>query len=710
MTNLFNKNMRNYTPAQFYTLMRKVLVSAVPNEYVFVSLDFDNFKYVNDLFGYEFGDRALISITNHFSDQLNEGELFSRLNADQFIFLIKAMDKDALIERFLKMVDVKNCLSSLLPEHYNFVASGGLFYIDNPKEKTSNILDKANFARKQAKGNHVSTILHYNKIMSNELKWKKEITLSMDRALKDQEFEMYLQPKILIKHNSVVGAEALVRWKNKKHGMIFPDQFIPVLEQNGFIKLLDFYMLEQACIFLKKCVTNNTHVLPISVNFSKVNISSPSFVEDIFKIVTKYELSTKLIEVELTESVFSQDFITLVSISEELSSLGFRVSLDDFGSAYSSLSYLKNFPVDTIKIDKGFLNNSTNSNKGKLIIAKIIEMIKDLHLTAVVEGVENQSQVDFLKKLGCEICQGYFYARPMPVSDYEEFLLKNPIENIEVIEAARITDDMYGVPKEFEMDNWELYVLGKNIDMGLMKGYLDSEDVIIQYVNQRALNYLGYTAEEFSKVFHNKLSAFVHPDDISSVKSNTAELVQTGLPVNFKTRVLNKNGQVVYLAGRISCVFDEHKRPVGIYAFQDITESLNNTSSLQNSLQTKINELELLYSIIPEGAVQCKVDENLTLLYYNNVFLKLIGYNKKELANIFDNKLMNIILPEDRQLFMNSILEHSISGSNTEIAFRMKHKSGKILHVIQKGKIVETEDAVQCLYCVFVDITSAQLQ
>lgn len=703
MNNMFNQNMKNYTTAQFYKIMRFMLSDAAPSEYVFVSLDFDNFKYVNDLFGYEFGDRVLISITRHFSEQLHDGEIFSRLNADHFIFLVKALEADALVERFLKMLDVKNCLASLLPEHYNFIASAGFFYIENTTEKTSSILDKASFARKQAKGNYTSTILCYNQSMSDELKWKKEITISMNQALKNKEFEMYLQPKVLIKDSSVVGAEALVRWKHKQHGMILPDQFIPILEQNGFIKLMDFYMLEQACIFLKKCITNNSPVLPISVNFSKINISSSDFVDKILNLVNQYKLSTNLIEIELTESVFSQDFSTLVSISERLSNLGFRVSLDDFGSAYSSLSYLKNFPVDTIKIDKSFLNTSTNTSKGQLIIAKTVEMIKDLHLITVVEGIENERQVAFLKTLDCEIGQGYFYARPMPVAQYEDFLGKNTIGNIESIKYNKLLPVAFEKTPSFEDNNWDLYVIGKNIDVGLIKCYLDRSTV--QYINQKALSYLGYTAEEFQSICHNTIEAFTHPDDVANIIACNNHLIKTGVPIKFKARAIRKDAKIICLSGHASCVLDEDQRLIGIYTFQDITENLSNTNFLQHSLQNKINELELLYSTISEGAVHCNLDEDFTLLYYNDVFLALTGYDKQELQDLFANKLLNIIVAEDRDFFNKALLESSLSDANIEISFRIKHKSGKDIDVLQKGQIVEAEDGSQQLYCLFIDIT-----
>lgn len=568
-----------YIPAEFYLEVQSRLQTASPHTYALLSIDLDNFKYINDLFGYEFGDQILELATMHFSDHLEAGELFSRINADNFVFLIRAMEKDAMLERLLHLANVEKCLAPFFPAHYNFVTSGGIFPIQDRSEKLATMLDKANFARKKAKGNHMSTFLYYTQEMSDELQWKKEITLSMELALKEHEFEMYLQPKILIKNGGVIGAEALVRWNSQKNGMIHPDHFIPVLEQNGFIKLLDFYMLEQVCLFLKKCMAENLPVLPISVNFSKVHIGTPDFVNKVFETVQHHQISTNLIEIELTESVFSRDFQALVQIATGLKHLGFKVSLDDFGSAYSSLNYLKDFPVDIIKIDKGFLNASTNTDKGRLIIAKIVEMVKSLRLMTVMEGVEEQEQVEFLQKLNCDIGQGYFYAKPMTPVNYEKFM------------KTHITLPGHKINHEEELED------------------------------------------------------------------NSAK-------------------------------------------------ELERTILLQNTLQDKINALETLYTNIPGGLIHCSTDKDFTLLYHNDEFLRLTGYSKQDLSALFDNKLLNLITPEDRENVRISINEQLKNDNHAKIEFRIKNKKEKILWVLGQGQRIINQKGYDRFCCVLIDITA----
>lgn len=219
-------------------------------------------------------------------------------------------------------------------------------------------------------------------------------------------------------------------------------------------------------------------------------------------------------------------------------------------------------------------------------------------MCSVMEGVENEEQDDFLQKLSCDFGQGYYYAKPMSQTAYVEYLKKGDIlfDIATYLDEHSITEDkpyLYPIPQEFQMDNRELYTLGKNIDMGLMKGYLDGE-ATIQYVNDRALEYLGYTRKEFREKFHNSITAFTHQDDGPIVQKNADQLITTGKPLEFQTRAIRKDGKIIMLQGRASCVTDNYGRPIGLYAFQDVTEELERINVLQKSLTDEIKKLETL--------------------------------------------------------------------------------------------------------------------
>ncbi|MEF9970942.1 MAG: EAL domain-containing protein [Oscillospiraceae bacterium] len=680
--------------------------------YALVSLDFDNFNYINDLFSYEFGDRVLRRITEHFSSYLVEGEQFSRLHADHFAFFVKASDD--IINRFCEMTDVKELLADILPTHYNLVCSGGIVFLSEYDETLSALLDKANFARKLAKGNHVNTFFTYDKKVSEDLEWRKVITLMMESALKNNEFEMYLQPKVLIKTGQIVGAEALARWNTKDYGMIFPDRFIPILEQNGFIKQLDFFMLDQACLFLEQSIVKGIAPLPISVNFSKIHIRTSGFVDHVFHTVNRHGIPTKLIEIEFTENIYLGDFQTLVEVTSALKYLGFRVSLDDFGSAYSSLNYLKDLPVDIIKIDKGFLNSSTNTDKGRVIISKVVEMAKSLRLLSVMEGVETEEQVDFLQKLSCDLGQGFFYAKPMPVSAYTDYVKNgSPVTDInEYLSSKDSRDDkdyLNAIPQEFQMDNWELYTLGQNIDMGLMKGYLDGE-ASIQYINNRALEYLGYNRQEFREIFNNNITAFTHPDDVLTVKKNSQELISSGKPLEFRTRAIRKDGKIIVFQGRASCVIDNQGRHVGIYAFQDVTKELERTEALQQALEDKISALEALVAserksrealCLSQERYRLTLEQGDDIMFdwdfaddsvrFSGKYSRLLG-NETVQKNVRSNPaILDNIHPEDVPRFKQWVNDTYKKAGESHIKYRFQLAGGQYIWV--RARCVSINDA-----------------
>lgn len=685
--------------------------------FALVSIDCDNFNFINDLFSYEIGDAVLQRITKCFSASLTDSECFSRLHADHFVFLLSTKQTPNLIERICKMTEVREALSDILPPHYNLVFSGGIVTIQEYGESFSVWLDKATFARKQAKGNHVSTFLFYDKKMSESLQWKKTITLMMESALRDHEFEMYLQPKVLLKTGEVVGAEALVRWNSKIHGLIYPDCFIPILEQNGFIKQLDFFMLEQACLFLKKDLEVGKLPLPISVNFSKIHLRSTGFVEKIFWTVNQHAIPTSLIEIEITENIYLGDFQALIEIASALKCLGFRVSLDDFGSAYSSLNYLKDLPLDVIKIDKGFLNATENTDRGHIIIAKMIELIKSLRLIPIMEGVETEEQVDFLQKLSCDFGQGYYYAKPMPVESYIEFIKNSTtLENIDqyLLEQQENHENSYLhiIPQEFQMDNWELYTLGKNIDMGLMKGYLDS-NATVQYINDKALEYLGYSRQEFREIFHNSIVAFTHPDDAHIVQDHAKQLIETGIPLQFQTRAVRKDGKVIFLQGRSSCVIDSQGRPIGLYAFQDVTEELERTASLQAAVKNKISELEELvaaernareelrvseerYRLIVEQSedIMFEWDFSTDTIEFSRKYIELFGNApiQKHVSTNID--IRERIHPDDIASFTKWIDNIRTTDGLTQSEYRIKAESGEYIRMRNRSTTLKDVDGL----------------
>lgn len=261
--------------------------------------------------------------------------------------------------------------------------------------------------------------------MEEKLLLETRIEEEMKRALIDSEFQVYYQPKIDLKTKKVVGAEALIRWIKPDGTMIFPDQFIPVFERNGFIEELDGYVLKEVSKFLMNRVKNKTSVFPISINQSRYLFSNPHYVDNIETIIENTGINGELIELEVTESLYIENHTQLARVVNQLRECNIKFSIDDFGSGYSSLNLLTEISADVLKIDREFLTDSDTSQVKRDVIENIVELAHKLNMKVVCEGVETRDQVEFLENILCDVAQGYYYSRPMPVLDFEEYIENN---------------------------------------------------------------------------------------------------------------------------------------------------------------------------------------------------------------------------------------------------------------------------------------------
>lgn len=421
------------TLKKFESNAKKILKKAKNNEYVILSLNIDNFKYISDSYGINHGNNLLNEVAKHFSKECKSDELLCRYYADNFIFLLKNPAFFWLLEeRVYKMTQIDNSIKKLLPENYDLSFSSSVYYIENNNLEIEAMINKANVARKMTKQEYQThRVIEYTKDMEEENEWNRDISISMNSAIQNQEFQVYYQPKYLFTDEKIIGAEALIRWNNPKKGFLAPGQFVPFFESNGFIEKIDKYVLKQVCAFLENWAKINTtnESLTISFNLSRCHLSNPDLVGELKSIISSYNIGNNKIEVELTENIMLDNQKRLIKTMNEIKDAGFSVSVDDFGAGYSSLNMLKNMPADVIKLDKEFLSNCPENQKEFIIITSVIEMAKKLQIKTVAEGVETKVQSDMLKELGCDIAQGFYYAKPMPEKEFLELLKKQFIQN-----------------------------------------------------------------------------------------------------------------------------------------------------------------------------------------------------------------------------------------------------------------------------------------
>ena len=249
------------------------------------------------------------------------------------------------------------------------------------------------------------------------------ITANMKNALQNDEFKVYLQPKINLQTGEIVGAEALIRWLPENRDMIYPDQFIPIFEENGFISLVDFYVLQCVLMYLLNRKQKGLKLVPISVNFSRRHQDNTNFISDIIALLDEYKIDRKWIEIEITESAFMDDIHKLHENLVKLRENNICISIDDFGSGYSSLNVLSTVPADVIKLDRAFIYGS--DEKSKNMLKYLVLMIKGMGYRTITEGVETKEQMLFLREIGCEMAQGYYYAKPMSMKDFDKYCIEH---------------------------------------------------------------------------------------------------------------------------------------------------------------------------------------------------------------------------------------------------------------------------------------------
>lgn len=419
-----------YSLKKFQSEAEEILSKANENEYSMISIDISKFRYITSSFGTKTADKIIEILGKQIQKVLPENAIACRNYVDNFSILINETLQPIIEDYVISMLSIVSSMGQLLPLHYTVDFSIGVYVISDTSEDVNSILQKANTAREFGRNSlNPKRISYYTSQMNTDSEKEKEILFDMNRAFEANEFIAYYQPKFRFSDKQIIGAEALVRWKHKDKGILSPGDFVPLFEKNGFIQKIDRQIFESVCKFLdawNKSVTQGFKPYPITIscNLSRFQLYNPDIAKDYAKIASKYQIWPSKIEIELTESLMMDNKARLLRAMNEIRNAGFEISVDDFGSGFSSLSLLKDIPANVLKLDKEFLTNSMNKNEKKnIIVHSVINMAKELELVTVAEGVEEETQAELLREMGCDIAQGFLYAKPMCEEDFRNLLL-----------------------------------------------------------------------------------------------------------------------------------------------------------------------------------------------------------------------------------------------------------------------------------------------
>lgn len=410
---------------RFKEEMQKAFSSLTNTKYVVLYIDIQSFKYINEKLGYREGDNILKDFATFIQATSKRVVAMTRAMADHFVILLEAATFD---EDFISSInDMHDAFRDEENHKYtsiNLMFRTGIYIVADRNVDVSLCIDRANLARKAIKHTQGSDAVIYNSEIGREIAMENELLTHMQTGLDNDEFVVYMQPKVRLTDYKVIGAEALVRWQKQDGSLISPLNFVPLFEKNGFITKIDKHVLLKTVEQLCKWQQEGFAILPISVNASCLHANDHDYALYLFDLLRKHGVHPGMLEVELTESAIVDNLVSVQNMLSDIRGIGVKTSIDDLGAGYSVLNMIMNMPIDVVKIDREFFTGCIGSERGIQFLSQLINMIKGLGYTVLCEGVETIEQAKQLANIGCDLAQGYIFGRPMPINRFESLLHK----------------------------------------------------------------------------------------------------------------------------------------------------------------------------------------------------------------------------------------------------------------------------------------------
>lgn len=406
-----------YTTSEFYKRVRQWIRDNPGRRYRMQRYNIDRFRDINGIFGYEVGNRLLKNFGTYMRRFNSKDSFAAHLNADHFVRFC-ADDSCTVQQCYNNFADSFSNYALQMPIQLHM----GVYDLCEPDCDSFTMSYKALLALQSIKGNLTRQIAYYEKGMMTVEAESQELLSEVQDAIREGQFEVWFQPQMSFADHRMIGAEALVRWRHPKRGMVSPATFIPMLEKSDCIGVVDRFVFDRVCSCIQSWSESKVPIVPISVNLSRNDVFKGNICDKLLEIMGQHRVSPHSVHLEITESAYIENTAFLSETLAQLHQAGFRVEMDDFGSGYSSLNILKDIPVDQLKLDMDFLKGSYDSPKGRAIVSAVINMAKALGLTVIAEGVETREQAEMLAEFGCDQMQGYYFSKPIGEAEFAQLL------------------------------------------------------------------------------------------------------------------------------------------------------------------------------------------------------------------------------------------------------------------------------------------------
>lgn len=445
----------------FCNKLRQAMRRGIKDSYiVIVYSDLKHFKYINETYGYDVGNRLLQRFSDKITKNVKRIIGAARVYSDNIVYAADYptyISDERIYEEVLKQTTLINKELQEAFMDNNIAVCTGVFIVKNSQMDVEVAVSNANMARKEAKKKANDNVVLFDNEMMEAVVRQMQLNAELPEAIMNKEIKVYYQPKIESGTGKIVGGEALVRWQKQDGSFIYPDQFIPGFEENGLIVDVDYCVYESVFQMIRERVDMGLPLVPISMNISRVHLKDDAFLDFVKDLFAKYAIPPEYVEFELTESIYIENLERTLVLIKELRKMGIKISMDDFGSGYSSLNVLNNLPIDILKLDKVFLDGNSLSINQKIIISCVVEMASKLDIRVVCEGVETAEQARFLTVIGCDMIQGYYYARPMPETDFCKYM----DEHIKV--KSKVVEFTFDGTLTDTTNTYEGYYVGENV-------------------------------------------------------------------------------------------------------------------------------------------------------------------------------------------------------------------------------------------------------